>query len=353
MNFEDELRATMRGHDAEAPRVADLPPRPWQRRRPPTWLLAAAAAVVVAAVAVPVAVLSGSGGARPSAAGPSHHTSTSVAATAQDLAPCPTKYRGSGTKAWVPALPSSTNGAARLVPQAPPTAAVVCAYLHRRGNGTTGGKLTGHKQLSSGLYALSGQLSWLPRHLAGQSSGCLAYIASTDFDAYLLELQYPTGRVWVAVDGDHCSGASNGQFATGTNLRVESATAYASGRWPAPSRPSCARPESAGRLGDDKQLVPPTPSSVTICSGDGKQLLAAADPAGLVAALDRLPTATGGLVTCSSSAPASYGLLFHYPTGPDQYVAVLPGCSEGVLSALQSKDASTVVAEIHRLLGKR
>lgn len=352
MNFEDELRATMRGHDAEAPRVADLPPRPWQRRRPPTWLLAAAAAVVVAAIAVPVAVLNGSGAAQPSAAGPSHHTSISVHATAQDLAPCPTKYRGTGSSAWVPALPSGVDGSARLVPRTTPAAAVVCAYLHGQHEA-----LTGQKTLTSGLADLATQLSWMPRRVPGQSLGCDLMLRPTDGDAYLVELQYPTGRVWVAVEGNHCGGgASNGTFVTTTNLRADAAAAYASHTWPAAPTAPCTG--DAGRLGDEHVLVPDKPIRLTICSTNGGGALASTDHiAGIVAVLNRLalaPDSIAGGCTAEPGASAIYDLRFSYESGPDAEVMVVPHCSPEVFNAkLGAQDGSTVLADIHRLLGKR
>lgn len=351
MNFEDELRATMRGHDTEAPRVADLAPRPWQRRRPPTWLLAAAAAVVVAAIAVPVAALSGTGGTRPSAAGPSHHSSTSVATTAQDLARCPTKYRGTGSSAWVPALPSGVDGSARLVPETTPAAAVVCAYLHGQHEA-----LTGQKTLTGGLADLATQLSWLPRQVSGQMLSCDLVLWPTDGDAYLVELQYPTGRVWVALEGDHCGGASNGKFRTTTNLRADAAAAYASHVWPAAPTAPCTG--DAGRLGDEHALVPGKPIRLTICSTNGGGALASTeDIADIVAALNHLAVAPDTLAagcTAEPGASAIYDLRFGYRSGPDAEVMVVPHCRPEVFNAkLGAQGGTTIVGEIHRLLGKR
>jgi hypothetical protein len=351
VNFEDELRATMRAHDAEAPRVADLPPRPWQRRRPPTWLLAAAAAVVVAAIAVPVAALSGSSAVRPTAAGPSHHTSASVATTAQDLAPCPTKYRGTGSSAWVPALPRGVDGAARLVPETTPSAAVVCAYLHGQHEA-----LTGQKLITGALARLATQLSWMPRRVPGQSLGCDLMLRPTDGDAYLVELQYPGARVWVAVNGDHCTGASNGTFVTTTNLRADAAAAYASHTWPAAPTAPCR--SDAGRLGDEHALVPGTPIRMTICSTNGGGALVSTDHiAGIVAVLNRLavaPDSVAGGCNTEPGASAIYDLRFGYRSGPDAEVMVVPHCSPEVFNAkIGAQDGSTVLVDIHRLLGKR
>ena len=229
--FEDELRATMRDHDREAPSAATLPdfaaddgPRlPTGGRY--TWLpIAAAAAAVAALVGLTFALGPGQNRGAPSA---SSLSSTAASSTTASPLTCPTKYvhamRG---KLWVPAPPRGVDATAHLAPDETPAHVVVCAYVT-----PTSLALTGAKQLTGDLAATTATLTRLPRHDPSPARVCATYMTPADSENYLIGLTFSRGTLWVSVPGQHCQGASNGVFDTDQNLRDYAAASYRSGRW--------------------------------------------------------------------------------------------------------------------------
>ena len=338
MNFEDELRETMRAHDHEAPTVAGLAERPWMRRRR-TWLPLAAAAVVVA---VAVGVVAGT------RSSPQEHNGdrTLPQPAGLTIGDCPRH-----TSDAVPARPDGVDGTDRLVPDATPTGVIVCAYLH-----DDRGALTGARALSGALSAVSETLSWEPRGTT-DSWPCATYLAITDGDNYFIGLTYADAAVWVAAPGDHCAGASNGRFSTPANLRALAETAYQSGVWdPSAGQPKrhdpCAQ-TGVGRLGQDSAMVPASPTELHICAGN-VDTGTAYDPAPLLAALNRLPTDESthqyDCAQAGGQPASSYKLRFGYADGPDVLVDVLAGCTPAIDNGtLSSDDASTIMALLREL----
>jgi hypothetical protein len=335
VNFEDELRETMRAHDHEAPTVADLPDRPWLRRRRPWLSLAAAAAVIAVAVGVLVAVEWGK------------NSSHRVAALT--TADCPGRYPATG----VPAPAHGVDGTGRLVPNSTPTNVIICAYLEHRG------ALTAGRSLRGDLSAVTDTLTWLPRGDASEFLCPLAPPVSGFDDNFLIGLSYPDGAIWVAAPGSTCDGASNGEFTTAANLHGLADPAWSTRTWDpnagAPKGSNPCQSSGFGRLGQDTELVPGTPTGVRICHGaidHGSSY----DPAPLARALDQLPS-TPSTHSCISTGPGASGVIpqpytldFSYPTGPDVRVDILPICRPSVDNdSLASGDSSTIMALLRDL----
>ena len=336
MSLEDEIRETMRAHDAEAPSAHGLV-MPGQHSRRTRWLAPVAAAAVVVAVA-------GGWFAADQLTGSSHK-----APVAGSTDECPTAYPSNNTY-WVPSKPSVAGADDRLVPDVTPESMQVCAYLHE-----DNGQLTGQQAVTSNLSAAAQTLTWLPRNMG--SHPCALYYAVTDGDNYLIELSYPDGVIWLGAPGNHCSGASNGDFETRANLRQFAADAYSVGAWRPPGldQPptTCGYKWAPGRLGDDKVMVPGAPESVTICS-DGRSQTTV-NPSALVAELNALPTqpSTGCHPTHDPNfTMIDYYLYFNYAEGPPAVVDVVVGCTPNVdNSALQAQADQQLVELIQQMLG--
>ncbi|MDT4935424.1 MAG: hypothetical protein QOK11_3316 [Pseudonocardiales bacterium] len=226
IDLEKQLREVMRSHDQFAPSTASFrfstPTQPRLTRHARTsWVASSAAAVCVLLVAVGVWV-----------SRQDHHESgTASGKTTVEpslpLASCPGEF-GPFTDAVALALPQPATGFAaseRLVPNQTPTRAVLCSYLH-----TSHGALTGLRTMTAGLSKLGAELASLPRTRV-EDQPCATYATATDFDTYLLGLSYPKARVWIAIPGNHCSGASNGSIEV-INLRIDAEAAYRTGAWP-------------------------------------------------------------------------------------------------------------------------
>lgn len=350
MRFEDELRDTMRAYESDAPTVADLPDRPWavRRSRRRVWLAAGLAAACVAAIAITVAVTR-----------PEPHRKSAVV-PARPLA-CPTTYRVQLKHPWVPAKPSGVNGADRLVPNATPVSAFVCAYVNGRMNpGTT--RLTGSKPIRAGLSALAQTLTWLPRVVPKQSTVCDLMNSPADGDNYLLGVRYRSGTEWVSAQGEHCGGrTSNGDFESSANISGLLSTAYLTGAWKPPvdsrstSQRACAS-QSLGRWGQDTAMVPGDPTAMTVCQVGIKTPPKAVDrvPANLIAALNR-PTTRPNTDVCQANTPGpEYYLRFRYSSGPDVVVRVDSFCVPSLSNnSLQANDDGTALRIVQELLRGR
>lgn len=323
-DFEDELRATMRDHDHEAPTGA-LTPGADQRNEPRmatggryTWLpIAAAAAAVATLVGITLALGGGSNRGAPTAA--------SLAAPT-----CPGTFVASRSQPWVPARPSGVDGTARLVPDRTPTRVLVCAYLHG-----DNGALTGKRELAE-LAPATDTLAWEPKG-PPRTNTCTLNLAMTDGDNFLIALKYGAATVWVSAPGNHCVGSSNGVFDSPANLRSWANSSYLIGRWAndaqiiGPTGGPCAQ-DTAGRLGQDTAMVPGAPRSLAICTESGAPLAEAPRTVtgfrALVTALNALPL--GRSTALNGCDPVTYVLQFGYATGPPLTVRVTPACDPGV-----------------------
>ena len=336
MSFEDEIRETMRAHDSEAPAAHGLT-MPSRHSRRVRWLAPVAAAAVVIAIA-------GGWFAADQLTGSSKKTP--VAGSAAD---CPATHPDDD-EYWVPSKPSIAGADDRLVPDVTPESMQVCAYLH------DDNELTGQQAVTGNVSEAAQTLTWLPRRVGGRA--CALERMITDGDNYLIRLTYPDGVVWLAAPGDHCAGASNGDFETRANLRQFAADAYQTGAWlpPGLDQPPtiCGYKWAPGRLGDDTAMVPGTPDSVTICNDQREQTVV--NPGALIDQLNALPTqpSTGG---CHATHDPNftmidYHLFFNYAQGPPAVVDVLVGCAPNVdNSALQAQADQQLVELIQQMLG--
>ena len=279
-------------------------------------------------------------------------------ATAAVAVTCPKEFGGQAP--WVPARPVGVDTKAQLVPSQAPAIAVVCWYRQEAGSRS----LTGQRRLTSGLDQLATELSWLPRKFPGQDHPC-TLVGSSFRDNYLMGLSYPGGgTVWVST-GRECVDTSNGSYTTQASLGSQVGASYEAGAWVhaplsnVPSPDPCATPLS-GRRGEETALVPAQPVSVIVCeqgSKIGSTYRSWAVPSGfepLVAALDALPIKPSSW-SCNSwvsgTRSAMYELKFHYATGPDAFVRIMPGCRPGVDNyVVASDDASTVVPLVQQLI---
>lgn len=103
------------------------------------------------------------------------------------------------------------------------------------------------------------------------------------------------------------------------------------------------------RTGTDTSLVPATPTALTIYpNGPTRPAKTITDISALVQALDALPTnpaANGCQARGASALPAvgTYELHFHYLSGPDVLVNVLPQCRPSINNRRLQADSSTTV----------
>ena len=352
----DDLARVMRGHDHEAPPAADLltglraAPEPdrgpdrgpaWSRGR--RWYTPLAAAAAVAAV------IAGSVWAGEALTGADPVTPQGPG-TAEPLA-CPARYAHPAP--WVPAKPHGVPARERLAPRRVPRSAVICGYDGSNIGPAAGWKLSGRRVLRGSLAGLSAELTWQPRKHPGQDFACTE-VGGTQVN-YLIGLTYPgRGRLWVAAtrDPNDCVDSSNGEFTSFGVIGGLVTRAFKSGRWPARHPASCHDAGTGGRLGQDRAMVPPGATSVSICGGHGGPTLTSGY-AGLAAALNALPAKASDR-QCSM-APGhhgrSYSLLFGYGEGPVVRVNVSSGCFPAIDNgSLQSGSARAIVPIISRLL---
>jgi hypothetical protein len=348
MSFEDELRETMRAHDADAPSAADLPPLPSRARR--RMLLPVVAAAVVLLVA-------GGAFAITQVQSDSHHTTAIGPTTAPASAgACPAKYQDDHNKPWVPADPIGIDAATRLVPDEVPSSAFICAYLD--GHVT----LSGTRDITQNLDGLRDMLSWEPRD-TGAERLCTLDIQRQDGDNYLIRVVYPSGAIWVSAPGYHCDGSSNGAFTSIANLRDAVMASYATGAWASAVTPIRRAPGcgvlSQGRLGQETAMVPGTPNQLAVCmqqsSVTRRSTTVSSDAIrGVARRLNELPN----FRTTYSCTPgptghvdALYYLEFRYARGPSVVVDLTPGCRPEVENfSLEADSASSVLPLVEQLL---
>lgn len=310
----------------------------------------------------------GPGGANPSQPEPAPATTRAVA-TVQTLPDgglaCPATITDPAGLT-VPQPPRGVDGAARLLPDRPPTSMVVCAYPVldlKLGTGDTSPPSLGPPfRIARRTVATPTQraqitdlLAWAPR--GGGPPGPCTLMARNE-SVFLVGALYgadSTAAVWVAAksDANACSPATNGEFVArnGVGNVVESIVA-GPGTDPLPSTDSVCS-ASLGRLGDDRSLAPQGAPRVTVCRpGRDSEIPTALDAdrsAQVVAALRALSTDPSTHV-CSpadgaqNSRQRAFRLVLRYPTGPPAEVEVQPGCRPEVIgSGLQADGGSGVV----------
>jgi hypothetical protein len=248
-----------------------------------------------------------------------------IAAEAASLS-CPREVPGPGS--WVPHVPRGVDAANRLVPADTPLSAVVCAFDSVDTSGAVlPAPLRGRAELTSGLRDLARDLAWVAGAAHGPPDFCSGGGPST---TYLLGLTYVRGTVWVsASDGTGCIRTSNGAFDTMRGLGPQMAAALDAGRWTGLESPPSAQGDCPavgwGRHGQESVLVPPSPTSLTVCRAvaDGSSAAVTrygAERAAAVAkALNGLPNDEGRL---SDQEEDELELHFHYEEGPDVQVRV-------------------------------
>ncbi len=258
---------------------------------------------------------------------------------------------------WVPSDAHGVEGMGRLVPEATPSNAVICAY-----GGRKLANLAGVTSVMEGLPALAGELTWLPRPEVGGCSGVGLRSVLQGKDpvpaAYLIGLSYPHGWLWVstAYTGG-CAGASNGTFQTSAIIGGVVKKAYETGRWVAPTASSCVS-TGFGRLGQELTMVPGQPVSVAICYFKAgarlHQTMVSVSPEGLLQLrdlLNREPTFTSTNGCHQSVNPVFYTLIFSYGVGPPVVVSVAKGCVPAINNgSLQANDGTAAVALIQGYL---
>lgn len=278
---------------------------------------------------------------------------------------CPARFVG--TAPWVPDRPRGIDGNSRLAPQQAPSRALICAYGRSAANpGATEYTLKSSRQLTGPLDALAGDLTWLPRQLHGSTYACGGMGIGLDRTNYLIGLTYPTGTEWVSSTDDegNCTTTSNGRFTSQLNIGPYVTAAYRSTKWapihprnPGTGHDPCVV-SPVGRLGQDEQLVPGSPTSILGCSSVVRSspslqvttLTHGFQP--LVDALNALRTKpTTSECDGDRNESIVYELLVHYAQGPDVAVYIDPHCTPAIDNhSLQASDASSVTPLLQQLL---
>jgi hypothetical protein len=357
--IEQQLRDVMTAHDAEAPDGSRLvvPPRATAARARRGQLAvvlvsAAVIALVIATFSVHSQLFNRSTGTSLTPAPTSASKPPTVAALACPSA-LPRPKAGSPDLPWVPAKPHNVDGTSRMVPLERPSRVVVCPYIDPR---SPAGR-SGSAVLSGDLQGVADDLAWTPPAVAGSGQACTAVALPTDGDGYLIGLSYPGGGfVWVSASANHCSGSGNGVFNSPAHLSGFAKRWYQAGHWVAGTAPTC-RSLGAGRLGQQKQMVPGSPVSVTACNVDGGKTgptrpASATVVRQLIAALNASPS-TPWQPTCqpTGSTFRDYNLQFAYSQGPPVTISVTSGCTPGVVNgSLQAGGASAILPLINTLL---
>jgi hypothetical protein len=258
---------------------------------------------------------------------------------------CPDTFDLTSKTPWVP-HPPTTETPDRLAPDADPVEAVVCRYTPE-GQAEQGVDLTG------GLDRIRHDLL-LPVKLPGESRPC-TLIGGRDVP-HLLYLRYADGDLWISAvqEPNSCTDTGNGDVVSSVYLGDRLAASYDQGAWAPPPQPDGCSVRGAGRLGQERTLVPDGWQSLLVCpeaeQPEPRELdqNAAARVADL---LNDLP-AEADSSTCSGPSSAGYDLLFRYPDGPPVHVWWLRGCDpplhngslQAIPSAAQSDELEALLA---------
>lgn len=347
-----------------------------QRRRDRRAWSGAMAGVVGLVAAVAIGPRWGLSGTTAAAGHPQEVITTTLGAPG-----CPQEFLRSGGAGWtaaatgtaadgvtavlaVPSVAASTLQDVALVPSGSPRAAILCRYQRSAVPATwppdpLAAKavfpLTGGISVTTGLDRLAADLAQVGT--VDRRRTC----AAMDVPAapyYLLGLDYPQGRVWVAVADNPFAcqlTATNGVVVTAVDLGPGMTDMYAAGTWTGfgPSRTGdddCAS-SATGRVGGSESLVPGDPQWVVVCrqSPDGSQTHVSLTPRqadGILRALRGLSTRATDGAACppTSGGGESYAVLAHYAAGPVATVRLEPACGDLVLGdVLQGSDPTTTV----------
>ena len=347
-DIEKVLREAMRAADAVAPDPTQFRfRRPQDRSARRRWTLVAAvtAAVCVIAVAILAVTLAHSG---------SNKRALAPAVPPPTLT-CPANPPTHASRPATYPLPGpdkeSLRLSDRLAPAAPPIHALACAYVSPASNRPHGNSA---RLIDNGLANIPSLMAWSP---PAEDRGCTADLRATDGDLYLIGLVYPNGTLWISAPDDHCLGSSNGKFTAETHVATTVKSALDTGAWPKPTPPAPCTGTS-GRLGQQQQMIPADPTSVTLCVLNGITTVREGNPTQLhtvTSALNGLPhTPDGGTFKCAapSYSPAvSYTLNFAYAVGPAVTVTIFEPCTPAVHDeSLQSADADPALPILSQIL---
>ncbi len=323
--IEDDLRATMRAHENEAPTAAEFTPAVRARRAlVPVLVLTMVATVALAVAAVALA------------------SRDRVTNRPADTVSCPAVLPASTTStAGVPSLPRGVDGHSRLAPDRTPTSVVICKFAAP----ASGGHLTGTRTLAESFHAVQETLTWAPRAVGPYYCTGVGRSESQLQPQFLVGVTYADTSMWVSAPaGCPLRPSTNGQFNSAVDLVSYARAAYSTGTWPT-------TPSHAGRLGQDTSMVPGSPTSLTLHRfSDHRTKTVTTGFAGLVDALNNAPT-TPSRYSCGPSGPQLYSLTFHYAQGPDVVVQLSKGCFPEIDNgSLQIRDGSKFSTAILALL---
>jgi len=231
-----------------------------------------------------------------------------------------------------------------------PTQVVICRY---RGSSVL--QLTGSRRVRFGLATVGRELAWLPRNTGGPRT-CTAI--GGRHTPYLLGLRYPSGVLWVttAYDVNGCEVTSNGAFTSDTYVGNDVDHAFKTGVWSGGAGSNDGGPCLAwpvGRLGQDRQLVPPGATGLTICSANASPSTSTTvhvtrDFTALVSALDHVATrTTSNMCDPHGDEPVAYTARFDYSEGPSVVVDIRKNCEPKLSNRSVDADGS---AQIWRMV---
>ena len=323
--IEDDVRAAMRAHEHEAPTAAGFTPA--ARQRGPIALIVSAAVVGTILLATAIVVLASRDG-KPDRA---------TAALS-----CPTAIpRSTADAAWVPALPRGIDGSDRLAPDRAPSRVVICEF----GPTSRGGELSGTRVLTRGLDAVRETLTWAPKAVGHYWCAGVGGQESDVLPQFLVGLSYGGASMWVSAPaGCPIRPSTNGRFDAAISVASYARTAYSTGSWPTTAI-------HAGRHGQERAVVPGSPTSLTIASARGATRTVTTGFRDLIDALNDAPS-TPSRHGCGPSGPRLYTLTFHYARGPDVSVEFSRGCFPEVDNgSLQIRTDSAFLPAIRALLG--
>lgn len=284
---------------------------------------------------------------------------TPATSPASSAASCPEQV-GYPVDVPAPSVTARDLAGGRLVPEAVPSAAVLCRYvqdppatLPPPTGYTATFRLEGSHELDR-LDALANDLQ-VPPKVPAESHACTLVGGPTL--PYLLRLDYPSGSVWVGTSDDvnSCSDVSNGVTSSSVYLGADFAASYSARRWTRgrPRLGPAVCDEAAGRYGQQHQLVPAGAVRIRVCTNSVERPpVTDADAVRRAAGLinrGKTTAATGG---CEGQVTHSRELLFEYTSGRGVLVHVLRGCNPSVFTSSLSTDMSdTDVDQLFEITG--
>jgi hypothetical protein len=255
---------------------------------------------------------------------------------------CPTAFEHEG---FVPSRPTAEGSDGRMAPLEQPIHAVVCRYRPTAGKEAA---LLDEVVLPS-TAGMAEDLQ-VPPIVPGEGHACT--LMDGPSKPLLLGLTYPSGTVWVSVDGDvnGCHGSTNGVFSSNTGLSSELSASADAGSWTAPPINFCRGRE--GRLGQERELVPAGVVRFRICHPNDS-VTEVTDPAKVRRAAELVngPTAAPSGGGCSGPSTRTLDLRAEYATGRSVALYVADHCTPNVMtSSLQAVLGAGALDELFTLL---